>query len=311
MVTNSSASIAWLGKPANRWLVQLQHSLQTLVATWDIFDLAASMTLILLMLYAGDYWYLKRPVTILCAAAVLYRPLRHSQLFWLTTTTVLVASNYHNWYLIDNHKYLITYWCLALYLALISPDPARTIAISARYLIGLAFAFATLWKWISPDYLDGTFFHYSLLLDDRFAALTIFLGKLSQTAYLHNHQATKALLAYASQIQSIPLQSTTQIGLLAQFMTWWTISLEGLLAVAFLWPQRWLVRWRDPLLLLFVLSTYAIAAVISFGWVLVIMGAVQSTLISKYGRLCYLAAFFILQIYLTPWQVMLSPFLVP
>jgi hypothetical protein len=311
MISSSNTLTTLQRKPDGSWLAPLYHSLRTLVETWDVFDLAASMTLILLMLYAGDYWYLKRPVTILCAAAILYRPLRCNEFFWLATTTVLAASNYYNWYLIDNHKYLITYWCLSLYLARLSADPARTIAISARYLIGLAFLFATVWKLISPDYLNGAFFHYSLLLDDRFAALTIFLSGLSQTAYLHNHQALQELLAYSSQFHSIQLQSTPQIGMLAQFITWWTISLEGLIALAFLGAHRLFARWRDPLLLLFVLTTYSIAAVIGFGWVLVIMGAVQSTLVWRYSRLFYLTAFFILQIYLTPWQIMLSNILLP
>lgn len=282
------------------------------IMQWDVFDLAASMSLLLLLLYGGEFWYLKRPVTLLCMAAILYTPLRKSDLFWFVILLVIAVSNYYNAYFIDNHKYLINYWCLTLYLARLSADPAKTIAISARYLIAFAFLLATGWKLISHDYLDGTFFHYSLLLDDRFTTLTAFLGNLTRASDMQNHEVMNHLLEYASTQVSVQLHSTAQISWIAIFLTWWTVMLEGLIAIAFLWPQSHLVaKWRDLPLLLFILTTYSIAQVIGFGWVLIIMGTAQSTLISKYNRLLYIAAFFILQVYLMPWQTILSSYVHP
>jgi hypothetical protein len=265
------------------------------------------MTLVLLMLYAGKVWYLRHPMTMLCTAAILHRPLRRSQTFWFLITLILAAANYYNWYLIDNHKYLITYWCLALYCSLLTASPDQAIQRSGRLLIGLCFLFAAVWKAISFDYLDGTFFHYSLLTDDRFSTVTTFFGGLAGEVFLKNHQAFKALLAYDSTLQTIQLQDTLQVLGVAKFLTWWTIIIEGLIAVAFLWPRdRLISRWRDWLLLIFLLSTYAVAPVIGFGWVLIAMGAAQCTSRFKNTRLLYMLAFFALQVYLMPWDTILS-----
>lgn len=307
-----SAHVGTLLKPYQRQLFgrlsSLQLALQKLVEGWDVFDLAANMTLLLLLLYGGRDWYLERPITMLASAAILYRPLRRHDTFWFIVTAVLIASNFHNWYLIDNHKYLITYWCLALYLSCLTSDPAKTIGENARLLIGGAFLFATLWKAISPDFLSGTFFHYSLLIDNRFASVAAILGDLSVSAFVQNHEAIKALLEYDSTLQVIQLQDTAKIVVLAKMLTWWTIIIEGLIAVAFLWPKgRLISKWRNLFLLAFLLTTYSIAPVIGFGWVLTIMGFTQCD--SKWGRLSYVLTFFVLQIYLMPWETILSYYL--
>jgi hypothetical protein len=63
----------------------------------------------------------------------------------------------------DNHIYLLAYWCLVLFLVLNVPAPARqrALALNARWLIGLAFLFAILWKAVlSPDFVDGRIEHH-------------------------------------------------------------------------------------------------------------------------------------------------------
>ena len=293
-----------------RWVANLKMYAARLIDEWDTFDLTANMTLILLMLYSGNYWYIERPITIICSAAIIHRPLRRSELFWFVTTAVMIAGNYHNWYSIDNHKYLITYWCIALYVANKTHEPAKTAALSAKYLIGLAFLFATIWKLTSSNYLTGAFFHYSLLIDERFASLASFVGQLSQIAFTQNSEALQNLLSFSSEAQSVQLQSTSKIMIIAYFLTWWTALIEGVVAISFLIPEKTrLAKWRDVPLLLFIMTTYSLAPVIGFGWVLIIMGASQSTLISKYNRLFYVVAFFTLQVYLMPWQKLISYYL--
>lgn len=65
---------------------------------------------------------------------------------------------------------------------------------------------------------------------------------------------------------------------MALVLTWWTILIEAVVAVLFLWPEdRGPSRWRDPALLVFILTTYPVAPVIGFAWVLAAMGTAQST----------------------------------
>lgn len=289
------------------WWQKLSYTLEKLVESRTIFELAASMTLVLVLLYAGRFWYLQIPLTILVTAAMMYRSLLRSDTFWFVITVVVAASNFHNWYYIDNHKYLITYWCLALYFSRLTTAPDRSLRISARLLIGLAFFFATIWKLISDDFINGTFFHYSLLMDDRFAGVATLFGGLSNEMFAKNHMAIRELLNYNSILQVIQFQDTIYVPLVAKIITWWTIIIEGLIAITFLWPDRkFISKWRDLFLLTFLLTTYLVAPVVGFGWVLIIMGMVQAT--SKMSRLLYVLAFFILQIYLVPWETIFSYF---
>jgi len=267
--------------------------------TWHGFDLALSMSLVVLLFYTSSYWYVRRPINLLCIAAILHPPLRRSKIFWLLVIAIVGGSNYFNWYRVDNHQYLITYWCLAIFCSLFTLNPGRTLALNARWLIGLAFLFATLWKVVfSNDFLNGAFFHYTLLLDGRFEEMAVFLGGLTDEVFLKNRQALGQLLGYTSTISATQLQDSPQIFWLAQFLTWWTILTEAFIALAFLWPEgRFISRWRDVPLLLFLLTTYAITPVLGFGCVLVAMGVAQSAPTHNYTRLFYVVALFLMQIF--------------
>ena len=130
----------------------------------------------------------------LAGAGLFFPPaLRRPALWWLLTflTGMRVVVDYP---LADNHAYLLCYWCLAISLALSAKDTEDHLARNGRWLVGLAFAFATLWKLsLSPDFMDGTFFRVALLTDPRFEDLSRLLGRLSleeiaaQRDFLESH----------------------------------------------------------------------------------------------------------------------------
>ena len=61
--------------------------------------------------------------------------------------------------------------------------------------------------------------------------------------------------------------------MLSALLTWWTIGIETLLALAFLFPDRpFLVKYRHVLLLTFAFTTYSVARVPGFGWIWMILG---------------------------------------
>jgi len=267
----------------------------------DILDAAPRLTLILLILYAGDYWYLAVPMTVVCAAGLLFRALYRSPAFWFLLSGVMAWGYFLNWYAIDNHKYLMFYWCLAIYFSLGMTDRERSLAVNARLLIGLTFAFATLWKLISVDYLSGDFFRYTLLADERFGGLAHLVGGTSEQQLAANRLMIGELLRFDSVLDGVPLLGGTRTTLLSVVLTWGTITMEGLIAVAFLAPVTALGRLRDLLLQLFALGTYAVAHVVGFGWLLMIMGYAQCRAESYRTRAAYVAIFFLIQLYTLPW----------
>jgi len=94
--------------------------------------------------------------------------------------------------------------------------------------------------------------------------------------------------------------------LLAHISTVWNLAEQSLIAVAFLCaPNSRFGRLSDPLLLVFCLTTYAVAPVASFGWLILAMGVAQSnhSLVLRYT---YLATFAVLVFYdQVPWALLL------
>ena len=95
---------------------------------------------------------------------------------------------------------------------------------------------------------------------------------------------------------------------LAGFATFWTLGSEALLAAAFLWPGAGgLARWRDGALLLFCASTYAVATIEGFGWLLIAMGVAQCDPGRRRWRTLYLTLFALILVYREiPWEWILG-----
>jgi hypothetical protein len=272
----------------------------------DRFDLCAIMTLLLMLLYGGSALRLRVPITILVIAALIFAGLRRQPLFWLALTLSYVLGNAPDWLRLDNHKYLIGYWSLAFCLACLSEQPMKTLAFNARVMLGLCFVLAVIWKLSTPDFIDGTFFQFALLNDRRLAGVARAVGRVTAEVQQMNRAAYRALLAYDSRLAFAQLASAPQIALLATLMTWWTIGLEALIGLAFLVRRPALVAGiRDYVLLLFIASTYALAPVVGFGWVLVAMGFAQAEGPIKPVHVLYVGALLVLQLDRLPWQSLL------
>lgn len=268
------------------------------------FDLCALMTLLLLLLYSSDSASIRIPIVILCILAFLFNSLRDNAKFWFIVTATLFIGTLSEWYQIDNHKYLLGYWCLALFLSLLTKNPERSLATAARWMIGLVFFFAIFWKVTSDNYLSGSFFHFSLLIDERFKSLAQAVAGLTDKMDVVNQAAYRALVNYDSTLERVQFQSSPQLALLAQDITWWAFISELVVAVAFLWPEgRFVSRLRDFFLLVFIISTYSIAPVIGFGWLLVIMGIAQCTRRHQGIYLLYVFAFVALQLFRLPLNI--------
>jgi hypothetical protein len=93
-------------------------------------------------------------------------------------------------------------------------------------------------------------------------------------------------------------------------MTWWTVAVEGAVALTFLWPVgRGLSKVRDATLLTFCVTTYAVATVAGFGWLLLALGIAQCQPERRTTQLCYLAVFVLILFYRqVPWALHLLEF---
>lgn len=269
----------------------------------DRMEVAAVLTLGLLLLHAGTFWYLTVPLTVLCIAGFAMRSLLLSSGYWLAVSAVAAYANFHNWYTVDNHKFLLTYWCIGFYCSLLAREPNSSLALQGRWLVALCFAFAMYWKLASPDFVNSTFFRYELTADERFSWIArVFAGISPQNSHVNGLRLAD-LRAWDSTATSVALLGGARLALASRVMTWWTLAIEALVALAFLCPSRFsFSRLRHPLLIAFVVTTYAVANVVGFGWILIVLGLAQCPPDARRTRGMYYACFIVLHVFLIPFR---------
>jgi hypothetical protein len=263
-----------------------------------------ALTLVLVLQATSEDWYVRVPVVVLATVGVVVPTIRASARFWLALAATLGAAAWAGRWHVDNHQFLIAYWCLALGLAAASADPGRTRRISARLLVGAVFLLATTWKLLSPDFLDGSFMRFTLLTDPRFGEVAELVGGLDSSDLEDNRAAVDALGDPAGPLDPVRLHSTPRLDRAAQALTWWTVAIEGAVAVTFLTRWRRLARQRDLALIAFLITTYAVAPVIGFGWVLACLGLAQRDRSRRLIPLGYVGAFLLVQVFTTPWTAL-------
>jgi hypothetical protein len=177
--------------------------------------------------------------------------------------------------------------------------------VNSRLLIGGVFVAAVLWKLLSGDFLNGSFMTFTLLLDSRFAGFADWATGVGQEALAQNGlQLRRVMMGH---IEAAELASAPGISIAAMLLTWYTVLIEGAVAVAFLAPKSsWLWRRRNAMMVIFVATVYSIATVIGFAWTLVILGYAQCKSDERGARLSYLVVFLCCQFYLLPWRLFLS-----
>lgn len=268
-------------------------------------DLGLRLTLLDLLLRPVGNWAL-RPVILGLAVIGLLRSgwLRHP-LFWLALAGLTAIRCVLAWPLADNHAYLLSYWCLAVALALMTRDASRNLAVSGRVLIALVFVFACLWKFaLSENYVGSSFFQVTFLTDPRFEGFARVAGGLDVATYdelrshLEQHRDTPP--PWDEESVEIPARIVS----LAVAATLWNLFINAALAVSFAWPGsgRRLTSLRHLLLLVYCAITYAVATVDGFGWLLLAMGASLCAPQMRRTRLAYMTVFVMVLFYREiPW----------
>src|SRR5690606_17876824 len=103
----------------------------------------------------------------------LYRPL-----LWALLASLLLLSVSVTWYVADNHQFLIAYWTCAVAIVIGKARPEEELADAAKDLLGLAFALAVVWKIIPGEYLNGSFWEATILIDSRLSQFASVVGGL-------------------------------------------------------------------------------------------------------------------------------------
>jgi hypothetical protein len=271
----------------------------------DPLLLLVRWSLLALLVNSNDDTLLLVGVAVASVIALPRRGLLLSPWFWAGTFVLVGSRQLATWHSIDDHIIVTTYWCLALALGLGARAVLPTLAGSARLIVGLVFALAAAWKMGSGEFIDGTFFRYSLLFDDRFGAIANHLGGTSSSEIRANLDALNTLAAQPSVGSTASLAEGPRNLEVAWVFTAWGVAIESAVAVAFLAPLRARHQWLRPATLLtFAGTTYAIVPVGGFGTLLMLLGAAQTT--HERLRMTYLVAGVVLLAWSAVWPMLFT-----
>lgn len=298
-----STEIALPREAQGTWSSSVQATLKR-AASLPTFQTTAILSLLMLAVYSDRFWGARVPVVLLSVYGLAYRQVLMSYTYWFAITLAMMLASLTRAYEIDNHKVLTVYWCLVMTLTMARPV-ASSLRFNARMLIGFCFGMSVVWKLVSPDFMSGAFFEHTLLLDERFREFVIHVTGMGVGPVAANVGEHAALVS--GEITEMHLRTTPIVEQLAWGMAVWTIFIESLIAVAFLAPPKTLLyRARNVTLIVFMLTTYPVATVIGFGWLLCVMGFAQCRSGEWRSRLGYLATMGILQLFLIPWGSVLN-----
>ena len=253
-----------------------------------LFDDTVNLTITLTLFFYFFTLFSLNPVTLIIhpltlflklfiVIGVLARIATHYA-FWLVITILLAFIYLPEWYKIDNHEYLIIYWSLSLAVALYSATPKETLQKTAALLLGLCFFFATFWKVITPEFMNGSFFQFLLAGGDtRFHEFSMMISGMDKEMISSNRSIFYSLKEGNFVYTFVLLELTEHLHLKALTLTWSTIILEGAIALLFLINTKMDSPYlKHGVLILFIVTTYPVAPVISFGLLLVCIGISQS-----------------------------------
>jgi hypothetical protein len=232
--------------------------------SWETndWDVLLRLTLIELLLRPAGPWGVLPFILVLSCAGLIFTNVLRSPLTWLLLFLMIGTRIFFDWPQPDNHIYLFAYWCLAIFLSLLSPLGSATLAKSSRLLLGFAFALAVLWKaFLSPDFLDGRFFRVTMLTDERFTGSVLLFGGLTGEQLNQDREYLSPLPEGAELLHPPKLIEPTPLKIFGSIATWGTLFLEGAIAILFLIPGQKSYRLRHAALLLFCLVTYPFAPV--------------------------------------------------
>lgn len=293
-------------------LNKIVYKISSYVPNEDLnyFDLSLVMTLLMFLFITDDIPYASLFMPLFIFPAVIFQKIRQNPFIWIL---LLIYLGYFYVFkgterYVPNHKYLYAFYTLLIVLILYAKkqtsDWYSIFSASVQYMIGFIFLFATIGKFLAPEFLDGSFFEFTALTDDRLFGFTESLAQVENTNLWNGYYEFMNLIKSDNSAEVVQLPSADRLHFLAMFLSYWTIFIEGSIALTFLVNgASFLGKLRNWMLLIFIITTYPIATVPGFAILLVITAfiSVRNSYTNKFWSMIFLIIFFLVPIIKLPF----------
>lgn len=292
-----------IGNKEGKWAIT---RLWAHVSSDQLMTLGLRLILITFLFHVEDTDALRIFIPILIVPGILFEKVVYHKGYWFLLA--LLLSYIYLWRdLLDyvpNHKHIYAYTAIAVYLALWlrkSVSLLDGMRIQSKMIIGFCFLFATIGKFLAPEFLQGFFFEFTNATDERFFGFSHYVAGLDMAALHENLNNLNILKDGGESDASFALNTNRNLWFMGIGLSYWTIFIEGMIALSFCLPSgNWISRNRDIFLMLFIVTTYPIATVPGFALLLAALGFFQS-LSNKENPLNWTSAFYILAFIMVPF----------
>lgn len=280
------------------------------IADSELF-LRVVLRLILLTLCV-IYYPKGKLLSVLFMPGVIFTAVLMNRYYWYTITSLFCAfcALFAFRYELDNHVHLLALMLLmgtiAIHLKQAGKDWRSYLGWTARIMLGLVFLFATLGKLVANEFLDGSFMEFNLLyLKDFWTISEHFVT--DKTDLAKNRQLVELLQVTADPNHAFyRLMSDGSIEKIALLFSYWTILIELAIAVLFILPSRYSAsKWRDTILIIFLLTTYPFLPVLGFARSIILLALTTVYFDPPYSRsrlfpLLYIALYILISLIFVP-----------
>lgn len=278
---------------------------------YKFFDLILVMTLLMFLYITNDLPLYAIFIPLFTIPAILFERIRQSYFIWVFIFL------YFGWFYIfkgteryvPNHKYLYFLFTLLIIITLYARKKSKEwfyiFKSSCQYMIGFIFLLATIGKFLAPEFLNGTFFKFTLLTDERFFNFTEIVGGIDKAKVWSTYHEFLDLKTTSNSLESIQLPDSNRLNILALYLSYWTILIEGAIALTFLVKESFVLsKYRNWVLLIFIVTTYPIATVPGFAILLALLAfiSVRKTKSEKVWKLVYLITFMLIPLFKIPFM---------
>lgn len=269
----------------------------------DLLLLVLKMILVILLVLMNDNTVLAILMPVIIVPGLLFNKVAINKYLWVLLSLFSIIP-----YLIldlvgyvPNHKHIFAYVILAVTLMLLfseKKDILNNLRTNAKYIIGLCFLFAVIGKFLAPEFLNGSFFQFTNTIDPRFYGFTSFMGDIDLLLLKENEINMQNLLNTNDTELFFNINGAERLSSIGLIISYWTIFIEGMIAITFCTPSKFLLsKYRNTFLIAFILTTYPIATVYGFAIILATLGFIQAT---KENKLTKYSLFYLLLFILLP-----------
>lgn len=250
---------------------QIQKGASLESSTWKVHVFSA-ITLASIAFYGPSSWLVTLSARAFILAALIWPSTLRSKAAWYVVGLAYLVAIAANWPPVDNHEYLMGYSAgLAFIANSLRPSLSAEYVLrtSATWLVVITMSLSVGQKIGAPDFLSGTFFEHAIATDVRFRVLARVSG-LHSIDLDQNKQRMSDLRHERSTV--VTLESTPSVTRLARILSAVDLALPTIIALTLALPTSRIRAIGFLALSIFIGTTYLVAPVVGFGFVLCALG---------------------------------------